>query len=243
MAPGETILGRLCFKYVSSGSCCRGIKHRVFEELKETDMKSTKMVMLSAALAAFMMPAVAQTSGPAQPPVQKPEMAPGARAENQQDRISKGIADGQLTSSEAANLESKEAKINNEAAKMKAANGGKLTSADVQKLEKQQNVMSHQIYQDAHNNKTQNTDPKSEVGKRYENQQDRIAQGIASGQLTPAEASKLEKQQGAIGREIHNDRSQNGGTLTSAERQKINQQQNHTSKEIYGAKHNNRRVK
>jgi len=206
-------------------------------------MKSTKMVMLSAALAAFMMPAVAQTSGAAQPAVQKPEMAPGARAENQQDRISKGIADGELTPGEASSLESKEAKINNEAAKMKAANGGKLTSADVQKLENQQNKMSHQIYKDAHNDKMQNTDPKSEVGKRFENQQDRIAQGIQSGQLTPAEASRLEKQEGTIGKEVHNERSQNGGTLTSAERQKVNQQQNHVSKEIHNGKNNNRRMK
>jgi hypothetical protein len=206
-------------------------------------MKSTKMVMLSAALAAFMIPAVAQTSGPAQPPVQKPNMAPGARAENQQDRISKGIADGELTPGETANLEGKEAKINNEAAKMKAADGGKLSAADVQKLEKQQNVLSHQIYRDAHNNKTAPTDPKSEVGKRMENQQDRIAQGVRSGQLTPAEASRLEKQDATIGREIQHDRAQNGGTLTSAERQKINQQQNHVSKEIHNGKNNNRRMK
>jgi len=206
-------------------------------------MKSTKMVMLSAALAAFMMPAVAQTSGATQPPVQQPNMAPGQRAENQQDRIARGIDDGQLTSGEAASLESKEAKINNEAAKMKAANGGKLSAADVQKLENQQNQMSHQIYKDAHNDKAQNTDPKSEVGKRYENQQDRIAKGIASGQLTPAEASRLEKQESTIGKEVHNERSQNGGTLTSAERQKVNQQQNHVSKEIHNGKNNNRRMK
>jgi hypothetical protein len=206
-------------------------------------MTSTKMVMLSAALAAFMMPAVAQTSGTPQPPTQQPQMAPGARAENQQDRVSKGIADGELTPGEAANLESKEAKINNEAAKMKAANGGKLTSADVQKLENQQNTMSHQIYKDAHNANTQPQDPKSEAGKRFENQQDRIAQGIQSGQLTPAEASKLEKQEGKIGKEVSTDRSQNGGTMTSAERQKVNQQQNHVSNEIHQAKHNNRKMK
>jgi len=53
----------------------------------------------------------------------------------------------------------------------------------------QQNQVSKQIYQDKHNSAVQNTNPKSEVGKRAENQQDRIGQGIKSGQLTAGEAA------------------------------------------------------
>ncbi|HZQ21679.1 MAG TPA: hypothetical protein VFA89_02670 [Terriglobales bacterium] len=204
----------------------------------------TRMLMLSAALAAFMLPAAAQTStpDPAQPPVQQNKMKPGQRAENQQDRISRGIADGELTPGEASKLESDEAKINREAARMKAANGGKLSAADREKLQRQQNYMSHQIYKDAHNNRTVSQDPKSEVGKRMDRQQDRIAQGVNSGQLTAGEASRLEKEDAAIGREVQRDRAANGGTLTPAERQKVNRQENHVSKQIYGAKHNNRRT-
>jgi hypothetical protein len=56
----------------------------------------------------------------------------------------------------------------------------------------------------------QNTNPKSEVGKQTENQQDRIAQGIKSGQWTAGEAAHLEGHEAAINREIHNDRAANG---------------------------------
>jgi hypothetical protein len=206
----------------------------------------TRMLMLSAALAAFMLPAAAQTSGttpnPSQPPVQN-QMSPSQRAENQQDRISRGIADGQLTPGEAGKLESDEAKINREAARMKAANGGKLTAADRAKLQRQQNYMSHQIYKDAHNSNVVNQNPKSEVGKRMENQQDRIAQGVNSGQLTAGEAANLEKKDAAIGREVQHDRAANGGTLTQAERQQVNRQENRVSKQIYRDKHNNRRAR
>ena len=80
--------------------------------------------------------------------------------------------------------------------------------------------------------------PKSEVGKRAENQQDRIAQGVKSGQLTAKETSKLEKKDAAINKEIRTDRKANGGKLTAAEKTQVNQQQNKVSKQIYNKKHN-----
>ena len=75
---------------------------------------------------------------------------------------------------------------------MRKMDDGKLTTADKKTLTQQQNQLSKQIYQDKHNAAVQNTNPKSEVGKREENQQDRIAQGIKSGQLTAGEAAHLE---------------------------------------------------
>ena len=86
----------------------------------------------------------------------------------------------------------------------------------------------------------QNTNPKSEVGKRQENQQDRIAQGIKSGQLTPRETAHLEGREAAINKEVRNDRAANGGTLTPAERRQVNRQQNRASNAIYRKKHNGR---
>jgi hypothetical protein len=53
--------------------------------------------------------------------------------------------------------------------------------------------------------------PKSEVGQRQENQQDRIAQGVKSGQLTAGETAHLEKNQARINKEVRNDRAANGG--------------------------------
>jgi len=81
------------------------------------------------------------------------------------------------------------------------------------------------------------------IAQRKENQQDRIANGIKSGQLTAGETSHLETKEAAINGETRADRAANGGKLTAAEKTQINNQQNHLSKEIHkdktktGAKH------
>jgi hypothetical protein len=82
--------------------------------------------------------------------------------------------------------------------------------------------------------------PRSEVGKRQENQQDRIGNGVKSGQLTAGEAAHLERNQARINRQVRADRRANGGKLTPQERAKVNREQNRQSKQIYRAKHNNR---
>ncbi|MFN7997963.1 MAG: hypothetical protein U0Q18_30365 [Bryobacteraceae bacterium] len=78
------------------------------------------------------------------------------------------------------------------------------------------------------------------VNERRENQQDRIAQGVKSGQLTPHETAKVERQEGRINRQVRRDRAANGGKLTPAERHKVNRELNHTSREIHRDKHNAR---
>ena len=84
--------------------------------------------------------------------------------------------------------------------------------------------------------------PKSEVGKRAENQQDRIAQGVKSGQLTAGETSRLEKQEAGINKEEAGMRAQDNGHLTKQDRKTLNQQQNAESKRIYRDKHNGRKA-
>ena len=59
--------------------------------------------------------------------------------------------------------------------------------------------------------------PKPTVARRKENQQDRIAQGVKSGQLTAGETSKLETKEAALNRETKADRAASGGKLTAAE--------------------------
>lgn len=76
------------------------------------------------------------------------------------------------------------------------------------------------------------------VPERKENQQDRIAQGVKSGQLTAGETSRLESREAHINRETSRDRAANGGRLTPAERARVNRQQNRTSRAIYRDKHN-----
>lgn len=80
---------------------------------------------------------------------------------------------------------------------------------------------------------------KPEVNQRLQNQRERINSGAKNGQLTPAQAQVLHKDDKAIHREIHNDREQNGGKLTSQEKAKINRQENRVSNKIYDEKHPN----
>jgi hypothetical protein len=76
------------------------------------------------------------------------------------------------------------------------------------------------------------------VNDRRENQQDRIANGVQSGQLTAGETKNLEGREANLNREIKDDRAANGGKLTTQERQQVNKQQNNLSKSIYNDKHN-----
>jgi hypothetical protein len=169
------------------------------------------------------------------PAKQDPSIA--QRKENQQDRIGNGVKSGQLTAGETANLENKEAAINGEEKADKAANDGKLTGAEKQKINQQQNKLSNQIYQDKHNAAKQNYG-NSEVGQRQRNQQQRIGNGIKSGQLTAGETAKLENQQRGINQQVKADRAANGGKLTTGEKQQVNKEQNQASKNIYNKKHN-----
>jgi len=160
----------------------------------------------------------------------------GKRRENQQDRIAQGVKSGQLTAGETANLEKKEAAINQEVKTDRALNGGKLTGQEKKIVNGQQNQMSKQIYQDKHNAATQHYG-NNKVDARRENQQDRIANGIASGKINAGQAARLEKGESAINQEVKTDRTLNGGKLTPGEKKQVNTQQNKMSTKIYKAKH------
>lgn len=82
---------------------------------------------------------------------QPPTTQYGKRKEGQQARIAQGINSGQLNAGEAANLESREATINQEVKKDRAANGGHMTAAERAQVNRQQNGLSKQIYKDKHN--------------------------------------------------------------------------------------------
>ncbi len=182
-------------------------------------------------------PAQAATPAPAAAPAEKPKPTVAQRKENQQDRIANGVQSGQLTAGETAKLEKKEAAINKETAADRAANGGKLTAAEKKQVNGQQNQVSKQIYADKHNANTAHY-ANNKVGQRRENQQDRIAQGVKSGQLTAGETAKLENQQKDINKQVAADRKANGGTLTASEKKQINKEQNGASKNIHNKKHN-----
>ncbi len=76
------------------------------------------------------------------------------------------------------------------------------------------------------------------IKKRQIGQQQRIAQGVRSGELTRKEIIKLEKEQ----KEIQQDKKEAkaDGTVTKEERKAIHKEQNQASRHIYRAKHNKR---
>lgn len=76
------------------------------------------------------------------------------------------------------------------------------------------------------------------VGARAENQQQRVAQGVRSGQMTAGETRNVENREASIHNEAMNDRAANGGKLTQQEHQEINQRQNNVSHSINNDKHN-----
>lgn len=162
------------------------------------------------------------------------------RKENQQDRIANGIQDGQLTPGEATKLESKEAAVNHEIKADRAANGGTLTPAEKAKVNRQQNRLSKDIYKQKHDAQTTHYG-NNEVDQRRQNQQNRIANGVRSGQLTAGETAKLENQERGINQQVRADRAANGGKLTAGEKAQVNREQNRESRKIYRNKHNARR--
>ena len=159
------------------------------------------------------------------------------RRYNQQGRIANGVSSGHLTAGETKNLETRETGLNKEIHNDRAANGGTLTPQEHQQVNQQQNNLSKSIYNDKHNGNTAQYG-NNEVGARRDLQQQRIANGIRSGQMSPSEAAKAENHQQNINQHIAADRAANGGKLTPQEKQNINKRQNNASRQIYNEKHN-----
>jgi hypothetical protein len=76
------------------------------------------------------------------------------------------------------------------------------------------------------------------IHQRKENQQDRIANGVKNGSLTPRETSHLENREANLNHTIRADRKGDDGHLTPGEKASINNRQNRISRGIYRDKHN-----
>jgi len=217
--------------------------------------KGLRIMTVAAAGLALALTASAQTTAPASgtasattsttpapapaatTPAAPKQAAPGVRRNNQQQRIAQGVGSGQLTAGETQHLENREAGISKETQQMRSQDNGNLTAADKAKLNNQYNNTSKQIYDDKHNANTAHYG-NNEVGQRRQLQQQRIANGISSGQLTAKEAAKTEGQEKAINKQVATDRAANGGKLTPGQKAQVNQEQNKESAKIYDKKHN-----
>src|SRR5580698_7382643 len=78
----------------------------------------------------------------------------------------------------------------------------------------------------------------NEVNARAENQQQRIANGVKNGSLSPRETANLERREASVQRQEKRDMAKNNGHLTKAEQNQLNRRQNHISQSIYKDKHN-----
>jgi len=108
-------------------------------------------------------PATAPTPGQPTPAASNLNVGPGQhepghqwenhvnnREEHQQDRIGNGIKDGQLSASQAAQLEKSQAKIQNQEARDEAAHNGHLTPAEKAQFQREQNKQSRKIHNERH---------------------------------------------------------------------------------------------
>ena len=77
------------------------------------------------------------------------------------------------------------------------------------------------------------------IPQRERHQQQRIAQGVRSGSLTPAETARLEREEARNRAKTRRDRVDGGG-MTAAERARAQQRLDRTSKDIARLKHNDR---
>jgi len=77
----------------------------------------------------------------------------------------------------------------------------------------------------------------NQVNGRETRQQNRIANGVKNGSLSPKQTSNLEKREANVQNREQKDMAAHNGHLTKAEQNGINRQQNRISKSIYKDKH------
>jgi hypothetical protein len=78
----------------------------------------------------------------------------------------------------------------------------------------------------------------NQINKREQNQQNRIANGVKSGQLTPGETRRLERGEQRLQNNEKKDMAKDNGHLTKQDQRHLNREANHMSKRIYKDKHN-----
>lgn len=76
----------------------------------------------------------------------------------------------------------------------------------------------------------------NQVNSRETRQQNRIANGVKSGKLTPGQTAHLEKGEQRLQNNEKKDMAKDNGHLTKQNQRQLNHEANHMSKRIYKAK-------
>lgn len=190
-------------------------------------MKATATIIAGAIAGLFSLAATAQTTG-----------SEVQRDVNQQQRIEQGLKSGSLNTKEGSKLEAGEARIDKMEAN--AEKNGKLSPAEKARIQRAQNQQSREI------NKLENNaargNPNSASSQRMQadvqrnvNQEQRIEQGVKSGQLTNREVGKLENGQARTDRSEA--RAGANGKVSANEQARVQKAENQQSKRIYKQKH------
>jgi CRISPR/Cas system-associated endoribonuclease Cas2 len=179
--------------------------------------KSSLAAVICMAFVAGIGPALAQQPSGTNDPGIQPRMG------NQDHRIGQGVTTGALTPKETGRLQTEQARIQQAEERMKS--DGNLTTKERQRLNTMQNKADGDIYTQNHDSQTAHVTPPAAptVRQRQQNQQQRVQQGVRSGELTPQEVGRLEAEQARI--QQSKERMRSDGELTGAERQKLNTMQ------------------
>jgi len=161
-----------------------------------------------------------------------------SRNANQQERIQNGLESGALNVKEAAKLEKAEAHVNHMQAE--ALKDGTLTAGEANRINAAQNKTSAAIYNQKHD--AQKGNPDSLSSKRMQkdvqrnvNQQNRIEQGVKSGELNNREVAKLERGQAHESR--REARAGADGHVSAREQKQIQRNHNKQSHKVHREKH------
>lgn len=175
------------------------------------------------------------------------------RQQRQANRIVHGVGNGSLNGRETYRLTKQQAALNRTEARYRASGNG-LSPMERARLEQRQNQLSQNIYQQKHDGQDRIPGngpfpggPGPGVGNQYRpgnqlydinqtqrNHDQRIYNGINSGELTQNEAARLNNQQARFDAKEAQMR-QNG--LTVGERVKLDNMQDRMSQSIYNQKH------
>jgi hypothetical protein len=171
----------------------------------------------------------------------------GAAAEtqrdaNQQKRIEHGLQSGELSTKEAGRLEREEQAVERDQARAMKS-GGTLTPQEKARIEREQNAVSRDVARQKHDAQTGNPDSASSRRmqadvQRNANQQQRIANGVKSGELTNQEAGHLEAGQARVNRAEAN--ASANGRVGAREQANVQARENRQSGRVYRKKHNER---
>ena len=156
----------------------------------------------------------------------------------QQRRIEQGLRSGDLSVQEAARLEREESRVSR--MESRALRDGNLNDAERAQINRAQDRVSRDIASERQDNERGN--PNSPSSRRMQadvrrnvNEQERIAQGLRSGQLTNREAARLEN--GQARNERMEARAGADGHIDRNEQRRIQSAENHQSRQIYNERH------